>query len=102
MLRRRLVVIIFYAGGRCRCSRCRHRLLRKSFISGLVDMSALAPVHFKAINKRQEAAMIIFSTICMPLPYIPYIYIYVKIAKNMLNLVCMCVHSVSHTITALK
>lgn len=76
MLRRRLVVIIFYAGGRCRCSRCRHRLLRKSFISGLVDMSALAPVHFKAINKRQEAAMIIFSTICMPLPYIYHIYIY--------------------------
>lgn len=63
-------------------------LLRKSFIFGLVVMSAallchgLAPVHFKAINKRQEAATNIFSIIC--------IHIHIKIAKNMLNLVCVC------------
>lgn len=87
-------------------------LLRKSFIFGLVVMSAallchgLAPVHFKAINKRQEAATNIFSIIC--------IHIHIKIAKNMLNLVCVCpcvcvcdclcvsVHSVSHTIISLK
>lgn len=87
-------------------------LLRKIFIFGLVVMSAallchgLAPVHFKAINKRQEAATNIFSIIC--------IHIHIKIAKNMLNLVCVCpcvtvcvcacvsVHSVSHTIISLK
>lgn len=62
-------------------------LLRKSFIFGLIVMSALlchglAPVHFKAINKRQEAATNIFSIIC--------IHIHIKIAKNMLNLVCVC------------